>query len=503
MKTIKKYFGLVLAILIVSSCTKDVLEVSSTTQISAETFWKTESDALLAIDGTYSSLENFVENVLYLDAVADNAYNNYPWEGFKAIADGTHDIWGPWAVGGFWRGLYSGIGRANTVIDNIDAVEMDADLKTRIKGEALFLRAYFYFQLTEHYGGVPLILEQPKLEHGQLPRTAKDAVITQIVADLNAAAAVLPSSASDVGRATKGAAVGLKARVLLFNEEWAAAAEAAGDVMGMGYSLFPSYRELFLEENENNQEVIFDAQYISPEVGNFYELYIGLGSGGGWSSIVPLPELVDDYHMTDGKSIDESPMYDSDNPYENRDPRLKQTIFVPGTTYNNGAQVDDLLTFEMGFGFKKYTPYDENTFVTPIPYPTRGGLNVILLRYADILLMYAEAQNEASGPDGSVYDAINQVRSRQSVMMPPIPAGLSQDQMREVIRHERRVELPLEGLRYSDVRRWGIAEEVMDGINDPGGTRSFNPGRDYLWPIPGPEFDLPDTQLEQNPGYNN
>lgn len=502
MKTNKIYISLILTIWVVLSCSQDVLEVSSTTQISADTFWKTQNDAQLAIDATYSTLGDFVNNTLYLDAVADNAYNNYPWEGFKAIADGTHDIWGPWAIGGFWSQLWTGIGRANVVLDNIDAVEMDESLKTRMKGEALFLRAFFYFNLTEQYGGVPLILESPNLSQGELPRSTKEEVVNQIIADLDAAGAILPSSASDPGRATKGAAIGLKARVLLFNEKWAEAAQAASQVVGMGYSLFPSYRDLFMEENENNQEVIFDAQYISPERGNFYELYIGaIGTGQGWSSIVPLQELVDDYHMNDGKSTGESSNYDPNNPYENRDPRLKQTIFVPGTIAN-GVPFEQLTTYT-GFAFKKYTPFDETTIVTATPYPTRTGLNVILLRYADILLMYAEAKNEASGPDASVYEAINEVRNRPSVEMPPIPAGLSQADMREVIRHERRIELALEGIRYSDIRRWGIAEEVLNGINDPGGTRSFNPGRDYLWPIPGPQFDLQDNQLVQNPGYGN
>ena len=502
MKTNKFYISLVLILLMVASCTKDVLEVSSTTKISAETFWKTESDAILAIDGVYNSLQDYASNVLYLDVVADNAYGNYPWEGFKAIADGTHDVWGPWAIGGFWRQLFRGIGRANVVIDNIDGVDMDEALKTRIKGEATFLRAYFYFTLTDMYGGVPLILESPKLEHGQLPRDTKEVVVAQILKDLDAAAGMLPDTQSDVGRVTKGAAVALKARVLLYNEKWSEAAQAANQVMGMGYSLNSSYRDIFMEENENNQEVIFDAQYISPDQGNFYELYIGaIGTGQGWSSIVPLPELVDDYHMTDGKSTGDSPLYDANNPYKNRDPRLKQSIFVPGTVAN-GVPFENLTTYT-GYAFKKYTPFDETTIVAATPYPTTTGLNVILLRYADILLMYAEAQNEASGPDASVYAALNEIRSRPSVNMPDIPTGLSQSEMREVIRHERRIELAMEGLRYSDVRRWKIAEQVMDGINDPGGTRSFNPARDYLWPIPGAEFDIEGTQLEQNPGYGN
>ncbi|MCM4173345.1 RagB/SusD family nutrient uptake outer membrane protein [Arenibacter sp. TNZ] len=500
MKTIRNYIYLLLVLGLVSSCDKDVLEVSSTTQISAETFWKTESDAKLGIDGVYNRLQSYASNYLYTDAVADNAYSNYPWEGFKAIADGTHDARGPGSIDWFWDDFWKGIGRANTLLDNIDAVEMDEAIKTRMKGEALFLRAYFYFQLTDFYGGVPLILEAPKLEHGALPRNTKEAVVDQIIVDLNAAAGMLETTASETGRATEGAAIALKAKVLLFNNRNAEAAVAANEVMGMGYSLFPSYRDLFKEENENNEEVIFDAQFKSPEVGNFYELYIGADGGGGWASIMPLPELVADYDMVDGLPTSTSPLYDPANPYENRDPRLKQTLFVPGSTYNNGVPLNDLNTYT-GFAFKKYTEYDEDTNVTPTGYPTTTGLNVIILRYAEILLIYAEAQNEAVGPDASVYAALKELRSRPSVMMPDIPAGLSQAQMREVIRHERRVELAMEGKRYSDVRRWGIAEDVMNGIVDPGGTRTFNPSRDYLWPIPGKQFDLPDNTLEQNPNY--
>ena len=499
MKTIKIYSSLLLTLLILSSCTKDVIEVSSTTQISAETFFQTESDAQLAITGVYSSLGDFASQLLYLDAVADNAYNNYPWEGYKAIALGTHDVWGPWAIGAYWNMLFKGIGRANVVLANIDDIEMDATAKSTIKGEALFLRAYFYLNLADLYGGVPIITEAPSLEHGLLPRNTKAEVMSQIVLDLDAAATALPPTAGP-GRANSNAALALKTRTLLYNEQWAEAASAASQVMGK-YSLYPDYRALFMIENENNQEVIFDAQFISPEQGHHYDTYFGPSGAGGWSSIMPLPELVNDYHMTDGLPTSTSPLYDAGNPYDNRDPRLKQTIFVPGTIVN-GIPFEDLTTFT-GFAFKKYTPLDEDFVITPAPYSALSGLNVILLRYADILLMYAEAKNEDSGPDQSVLDAINEVRSRASVMMPDIASGLSQAEMREVIRHERRVEFPAEGTRYSDIRRWKTAESLMNGLVDPGGTRVFNAGRDYLWPIPGGEFDLPDTALTQNPNYGN
>ncbi|MBJ6367188.1 RagB/SusD family nutrient uptake outer membrane protein [Snuella sedimenti] len=496
----KTYIKLILGLsLILTSCTKDVIEVASTTNISSETFWKTESDVRLALNGIYNSLQSLEQSYIYYDVLSDNAYNNYPWEGFKAIADGTHDARGPGAISWIWSDCFRGIGRANVVLDNIETVEgLDENFKQSTKGEALFLRAYFYFRLTDFYSGVPIILESPKIEHSQLPRDSKEAVVNQIISDLDQAATLLPSSQSEVGKATEGAAKALKARVLLYNDRWAEAASTAQEVMGMGYDLFPNYRDLFREANENNEEVIFDVQYKSPEQGNFFELYLGSYTVGGWSSIVPLQNMVDEYEMTDGMSIEDSPMYDENNPYENRDPRLKQTISVPGATINGIA--DHVGEFG-GYCFKKYTEYDEEGVVAPTPYPTRTGLNAIIFRYAEILLTYAEAKNEASGPDSSVYEAINTIRARPSVNMPPLPDGLSKEQMREAIRHERRVELLLEGIRYSDIRRWGIAEQVMDGLVDPGGTRQFNPNRDYLWPIPASEFDIEGTALEQNPNY--
>jgi hypothetical protein len=498
----KTYVKLILGtFLVLTSCTDEVLEVVPSTKISSETFWKTESDVRLALNGEYNALGNLEQGHIYYDNLTDNAYGNYPWEGYKAIADGTHNPRSGGAIDWQWGSCFTGIGRANVVLDNYEKVPgLSDNFKKSVRGESLFLRAYFYFTLTDLYGGVPIILESPNLSHGQLPRNTKEEVVTQIIKDLDEAASLLPTTQSEKGKATKGAAKALKARVLLYNQKWAEAATTAQEVMGMGYVLFPNYRDLFREANENNNEVIFDVQYKSPEQGNFFELYLGSYTVGGWSSVVPMKSLVDDYEMTDGKSISQSPLYDPANPYNNRDPRLKQTISVPGATIN--GVVNHVGEFG-GFCFKKYTEYDEVGIVTPIAYPTTSGLNAIILRYAEILLIYAEAKNEASGPDSSVYSAVNMVRARPTVNMPNITPGLTKDQMRQVIRHERRVELALEGsARLSDIRRWKIAEALLNGLIDSGGTRVFT-SKDYLWPIPGREFDIQGSQLTQNPGYGN
>lgn len=496
----KAYIIYIMGLFLLTSCTKDILEVNSATQISSETFWKSESDVRLAIDGTYRSLANLEQGYLYNDVMTDNAYNNYPWEGYKAIADGTHTPDGPGAISWIWNECFKGIGRANVVLDNFQTVEdLSDEFKESVNGEALFLRAYFYYKLVDHYGGVPIFLESPKLEHGTWPRNTEEEVVTQILKDLDAAASLLPESQSQTGRVTMGAALALKARVLLYHERWNDAAQAAQAVIEMRkYSLFPNYRDLFRGANENNNEVIFDVQYKAPEQGNFNVLYLGSFAIGGWSSVVPMQDLIDAYEMVDGQSILASPMYDEANPYENRDPRLKQTIFVPGVTANGNANHQGEYT---GYTFKKYTEYDEDDVVEVIGYPNETGINCIILRYADVLLTYAEAKNEVSGPDQSIYDAVNELRTRPTVGMPELPAGLSKEQMREAIRHERRIELVLEGSRYSDIKRWKTAENILEGLVDPGGTRTFDASKHYLWPIPQKEFDIEGTLLKQNPNW--
>jgi hypothetical protein len=495
----KTYVKLILGVFFVlTSCTDDVLDVASSTQISSETFWKTESDVRLAVNGVYSSLGSLEQGYIYYDVLSDNAYGNYPWEGYKALADGTHSSRSGGIIDWMWSGCYTGIGRANVVLDNYQKVPKLSDaFKKSVRGESLFLRAYFYFRLTEFYGGVPLVLSSPQLSDGQLPRETKENVVKQIIADLDEAATLLPTIQPEVGKATRGAAMALKTRVLLYNDRWNEAATTAQQVMGMGYTFFPNYRDLFREVNENNKEVIFDVQYKAPEQGNYNILYLASYTIGGWSSIVPMQNLVDDYEMTDGKPSSQSPLYDPAKPYENRDPRLKQTISVPGETING---IEDHEGEFGGFMFKKYTEYDEKSDFGAPNDATGAGINVIIFRLAEMYLTYAEAKNEVSGPDQSVYAAVNAVRTRASVNMPAVPAGLSKEQMREVIRHERRIELALEGTRYSDIRRWKTAEGILNGLADPGGVRVFE-SKDYLWPIPGKEFDITGNKLEQNPGY--
>lgn len=508
-----------LLVMFFASCDVDHLDVSPDNKYVESNFWKTEKAANAALTGCYDILSwdgvyGNEATPLWEETASPNAYNYSDSKSWNTIATGLQSASTGGVVSSRWERCYGGIGRCNTFLAKVDMVPgLDEDLKTRMKGEAKFLRALYYFMLQTYYGDVPLILESPEVGQGELPRTERALVIDQILKDLEEAAAVLPLEygSSDVGRATKGAAMALKARVLLYEasplfntandpEKWKMAADAAKAVMDLNtYSLFPDYRKLFLPEHENNEEVIFDVQYIYPDGGNSFDLI-----GQQYNTNAPLPDLVQAYYMKDGLPTSESLLFDPNNIYANRDPRFYATVVFPGDTFM-GKTVSDSRFAVTGYGMEKYTIYTEKE-PPPEKADIKGGqsiTNYIVLRYAHILMIYAEALNEYSGPDPSIYAALNKIRERAG--MPEIKPNYSQGELREVIHHERRIEFAGEGFYYNDIRRWKIAEEVM---NTPIYTfdgkqievRRFNPARDYWWPIPLEELDL-NSNLKQNPGY--
>ncbi|MDR2497750.1 MAG: RagB/SusD family nutrient uptake outer membrane protein [Tannerellaceae bacterium] len=496
----KYVITLFLGILLLAGC-DSWLDVDPADKYSADTFWKTEEHASAGLSGCYRALHPWRDSYTFeFDMITSNAMPYNEANGTHAIGKGEHMSTTALIVS-LWSNCYKGIGRTNTFLDNIANVRMDENTKTRMTGEAKFLRAFYYSYLVNHYGGVPLILETPNAEkHASLPRDTKDAVLNQIIKDLTEAADVLPLSysGSDLGRATKGAALALKARMLLYNEKWNEAAATAKSVLDLKvYDLFDDYRHMFMESHKHHVEVIFNIESSLPDFQTGYDQAIFR-----LNRPAPLKELVDTYQMIDGKSIDESPLFDKEHPYENRDPRLLYSITCIGYPYN-GKPITQAEVVTTGFGQKKYTSYTDNT---TIPLVERSAFNYILIRYAEILLTYAEAQNEANGPDNSVYNAINQVRARAGVNMPEIPGGLTKEQMREAIRLERRIELALEGLYYYDVLRWKTIEKENNGaMHNANGVeiviRKFNPNRDYLWPIPNNQI-VQNPSLVQNPNWD-
>lgn len=477
------------------------LDVNPSDQYSTETFWKTEEHANAGLMGCYNALRpwSFVHTMEF-DMLTSNSMPYNEANGTQAISKGEHlsttDL-----IAVLWKNCYTGIGRTNTFINKVSSVDMDNEEKDRMVGEAKFLRAFYYLNMVDKFGGVPLITDVPNADtQASLPRNTKEEVVNKILQDLNDAIAILPDnySGTKLGRATKGAALSLKSRVLLYNSQWTASAQAAKQVMDMGiYKLFEDYRNFFSEANKHNSEVIFNLETKSPEYTTNYDLDI-------WrlNRPAPLKELVDTYLCIDGKTIKESPLFDPKKPYENRDPRLLKSIVCIGYPYL-GKTITKADVATTGFGVKKYTSYEDD--VTR-PLVERSAFNFILIRYAEVLLTYAEAQNEAVGPDQSVYDAINQLRKRSDINMPEVQKGLTQAQMRETIRRERRIELAFEGLYYSDILRWKTAEVENNGVmhNNEGVEivkRTFNPSKHYLWPIPYNQIVL-NSNLEQNPEWD-
>lgn len=510
----KNKYTLITAFLLFG-CSDEFLDVPLTDKLNQDILWSEEETAQAAVNGIYNQLTagNLYSNPTVLEAITPNTYSPYDFLNTDNIARSSHNAGTLGIILGRWGDAYELIGRANTVLESIDKGPFSPEMINRFKGEALFLRALGYFNLWSVYGGVPLILDAPHIDQGLLPRNPMSEVIQQTIDDLETAADFLPESYSgaDLGRVTKGAALALKSRVLLYRasplfggsnsqNEWQEAANVAKEVMDLGqYRLGDDYRELFRDENSQSRadEAIFQVFFQFPEVSSHgvdtrLELY---------NDFAPLPNLVNDYLMIDGKSIDNSALYDPNDPYANRDPRLKATIMVPGTMFN-GREVITSRYPSTGFGLKKYTSFPDNEFIGEAGGSISDN-DIMVLRYGEVLLNYAEAQNEATGPDRNVYEAINQTRERAG--MPPVDEGLSKEEMREVIRHEKRIEFVGESLYYHDIRRWGTIEELMQNeIYDSDGallsTRNFKPDRDYFWPIPSNIREL-NPNLEQNPNY--
>ncbi len=479
------------------------LETIPTDRYIEDHFWKTEEQVEAGLTACYYTLRSTymyggLASAIYNETITPNAYMYDNTAGFGVIGKGTHTLSNSSVINEKWGTCYEGIGRCNTFVKKVENFTMDEDLKQQKIAEAIFLRSLYYFELTNYYGDVPLILDPPSvLEQSELPRTPKDEIITQIISDLKSVAQVLPeeyTSSTDLGRPTSWAAKALLSRVYLYNSMWKEAEDIAKEIMDSGqYALYPDYRRIFSRDNENNTEVIFDIQFLNPEYTHGIDLVLRQ-----YNTCAPLMDLVKAYDMNDGTA------YSDDKPlYENRDPRFYQTIVYPGSMYMGAVVANDRFKFT-GYTFKKYSVYDDEY----APEYDYNDINYILIRYADIILTYAEARNENLGvPDEAIYNAINMIRGRKTVEMPLLDYSkkYSKEQMREIIRHERRIELAGEGLYYFDIKRWRIAKDLMNGpIYKWDGstieTRVFA-DKDYLWPVPEYEFKENPNLLPNNPGW--
>lgn len=514
----KKFIYSLIFIFVMAGC-HDLLDVDPLTSISENSFWQNQKDLDAAVNGVYNVFQDRWTFDIFgmLDVMTPIAHARTVTR-HNALASGVFDSSHP-LIRDRWRACYRGIVRANDVLENIDAVEMDEELKDERRGETLFLRAYLYFNLVYFYGDVPLILDVPTLANALVSRNSKSEVLDQMVDDIDEAISLLSVEASEQGRVTQGAALTLKAKIFMQESQYEQALPILEQIMDLNYSLYPDYKVLFLTAGENNDEVIFDIQFTSetgdPSQGNDFNKFYGnrsmLASGFSWMQ--PTKELIEMYETIDGSPQDPEDMF------ANKDPRMDMTVLRPGTTFidRNGRlqnYPEDMRNYnhsQTGMQMRKFViegTSEDAPFTNTFDSPN----NWIMFRYADVLLLYAEAKNETL-PDGvvtdaSIYDAINSIRQRPTVEMPIIEPGKTKSELREIIRHERAVELAFEGWYYFDLKRWGLLMDSNDGfevVNINNGeivlTRVWEEFYD-VWPIPLNAIDRNPNLLPQNPGWN-
>lgn len=515
------------------------LDLAPTNKFTDPTYWTSTEKASAVLSMAYSQMFNagtFFSN----EKLSDNLYEGRGNSNEKIFTAGQADA----ALGLFasrWSDCYSGIKTCHTFLENVDRVpNMDEALKARMKAEARYIRASLFFRMANNYGDVPLFDHNLTLaEANSIARSPKSEVIGFVRTELNEVAAILPAkqeyAAKDNGRITKGTAMMLLARTYLYENDWSNVASITEKIMKGDYgtySLFSSYSGLFLPENEYNSEVILDMGYLlTLRTWSDYYDAIPLSVGGRISGFSPTQELVDNYVMKNGKSITDSGSgYDEEDPYSNRDPRFSATIVYHGYKWVKGDGTVSTIYIKPGSSkeagasnLDEYAGPGQNAtgtgyylrkyFDPTAPSGMASGLNIILMRYADVLLMYAEAKNELGQMSESVWnETIRPIRQRAGFTDASALDFPTTGNMQEIIRQERRSELAVEGLRLFDIRRWKTIETVMNGY--PHGAkfaadntqyiqldqRKFNKERDYLFAVPQSQRDI-DKNLTQNPNY--
>jgi len=496
--------------IITTSCVEneDLIQLDPNSD-AVDSFWQTDQDALEGVNAAYGSLltdGTYMRSTpLLLDAKSDDSRTNSPWPSMYNVGHFNSNVADAAIYGWAFETYYQGVYRANQVITNVPKINFaDGALKNRILGQAYFLRGLYLFHAVNMFKNVPLPTELAVY----YPQRTQAEGWAQVISDFKAAADLLPTSydgisgldAGQKGRATKGAALGYLGKTYLFTKDFTNARTTFKQVIDLGiYSLVSNYRDNFTTANENNSESLFEVQF-SRDAGG-----VELGWGGapasgwgktsaraityaprafGWTDVQPTWALFNEYHeeKTTANTID---------------PRLDATIFYnkPGTKLygkdfavfyaSSPADLNDLFC-------RKYQNSD-GEFADE--YDWRSGINERLLRYADILLMYAESLNETGDTPGA-YGYIQMVRNRVGLPdLATVKPGMSQDQMRDQIGHERFLEFPLEGHRFDDIRRWGWLQDATKLAWLKTRDAEFNsyvPGREY--------FPIPQLEKDNNPG---
>ena len=543
MKIFRNISIISLSAMLALGCKK--LDIAPNDQYSSLNFWTTSANVYNALNNNYSLMYN--SNLYFnLEGTSDNAYSGNNSD-LLLIASGTANSQTPEFLND-WTTYYTAIKSCNEFLAYVDQNKtLDAATLARVKAEVRFIRAFEDLNLTKWYGDVPLISDNVTEDQAKTEaRTPQAQIYAFIASEMDAIAAALPTkdqlASTENGRITKGAALALKARVLLYQGKWADVVTTCEALMGGAngsYSLAPDYEKLFNDPatNKTNNESILSLQYVpaTTRTWNNYWDFAPRTVGGRVSALAPTQELVNDYIMANGDSITQAGSgYTEANPYVNRDPRLTATVVYDSYQWNNDGSINGpgkTIYIKPGSdptqpGLDEYSRTSESS--SPTGYYWRkyfdpsalanyqSGNNLHLFRYAEILLDYAEAKNALGQMDATVWgQTIGALRTRAGFTDPNALNYPGNAAMTAIIRRERRVELAMEGLRTDDLRRWKLASTVMNGYahgaqfsGDPSTDngyiraqkRSFNPARDYLWAIPQNELNL-DKALTQNPNY--
>lgn len=529
-------------ILLLAGCKK--LELAPTDRFTELTFWQSDVNVNNALNNIYNSIYSS-NRVFYNEALSDNAFSKLAGtSNVDAIASGNFTATLP-RFQNDWAFYYGGIKSCNLFLENIDKnIVLSDAIKTRMKGEARFIRAWHHSNLMKWWIDVPLLENDITPEEAKtIARSTRADVLTFILAELDAVAALLPAKEqyadTDNGRITQGAALALKARVLLYEgnrmDEVVTICEQLMNGQAGNYALANDYTQLFSDNtiNKKNNESIFSLQYVPllRTWGDYID-FAPISAGARTGGMSPTQELVNDYIMLNGKSINEAGSgYDENDPYVARDPRFTATIVYdqyswtnpdgttqiiyiePGSTLPGASSANEYSTAGQGsatgYYWRKY--WDPNYTAPGIS----SGLNIHLIRYAEILLMYAEAKQSLNQMTVDVWNkTIKAIRERAGFTDPGALDFPGLANMTNIIRRERRTEFAMEGIRIDDIRRWKIAETVLNGwahgakYDNPAidngyirvQLRTFDANKHYLWPVPPSERAL-NNNLTQNQGY--
>lgn len=480
-------------IIFFSSCSEDFLDRKPTGTLTAETFFENEEHAILATNAIYSNFRSWeycglpyigATDVISDDADKGSTENDGPY--LKEVDDFFFDATNQ-TFSTIWKGHYQTISRANIAINRIPDIDMTASLKERLVGEAKFLRAFNYFRLVQWFGDIPLVTTQ--LTEDQFftqKRNAKNEIYALIEQDLKDAIASLPEkskySINDLGRATKGAAKGILAKLYMVQKKYAEALVLCDEIIASGeYSLIPNYNQIFTRASEFGPESMFEIGAVALQASiagsgaSPYNMVQGVRGvpNLGWGFNRPSDDLIQNY--------------------EAGDPRRQATIIYVGEVLPDGLTIvqDNPEILNPRFNQKAWVP-------AHVGLQDNGPGNIRLLRYADIILLGAEAANEL-GQNSKALEYVNMTRKRARGTNNFILKDLTitdQAALRTAIRKERRSELAMEQLRWFDLQRWGIQSEVMTKIGKP-----FIANKHELFPLPQTEIDLSAGSLAQNPGY--